>query len=118
MTIANLRVEHHDGMPVAFLDGDVDVANAARVAEELMAAVTNRASGLIVVLSDTRYLDSAGINLFFRLNEQLRARRQRLGLVLGSSAHLRRVLELSGVHTTIPVWEDLDAALAGIGIDE
>jgi anti-anti-sigma factor len=118
MTIANLRVEHHDGVPVAFLDGDVDAANAARVAEELMAAVTNRASALIVVLSDTRYLDSAGINLLFRVHEQLQARRQRLGLVLGSSAHLRRVLELSGVQTTIPVWEDLESALAGIRIDE
>ena len=118
MTIANLRVEHHDGTPVAFVDGDVDAANAARVADELMAAVTNRASALIVVLSDARYLDSAGINLLFRLHEQLRARRQRLGLVLGSSAHLQRVLELSGVQTTIPVWEDLEAALAGIGIDE
>ena len=118
MTIANLRVEHHDGMPVGFLQGDVDAANAARVAEELMAAVTNRAPALIVVLSDTRYLDSAGINLFFRLREQLQARRQRLDLVLDPSAHLRRVLELSGVQTTIPVWEDLEAALAGIGIDE
>jgi hypothetical protein len=38
--------------------------------------------------------------------------------VLGSSAHLRRVLDLSGVPTTIPMWEDLEAALAGIGIDE
>jgi anti-sigma B factor antagonist len=118
MTIANLRLEHHDGMPVVFLDGDVDAANAPRVTEEMMAVVTNRAPALIVVLSDTRYLDSAGINLLFRVHEQLEARRQRLGLVLDSSAHLRRVLQLSGVPTTIPMWEDLDAALAGIAIDE
>lgn len=118
MTIADVRVEYHDGMPVVFLDGDVDAANAPRVTEEMMAAVTNRAPALIVVLSDTRYLDSAGINLLFRVHDQLRARRQRLGLVLGPSAHLRRVLALSGVHTTIPMWEDLEAALAGMGIDE
>jgi anti-anti-sigma factor len=118
MTIATVRLEHHDGMPVVFLDGDVDAGNAPRVTEEMMAVVTNRAAGLIVVLSDTRYLDSAGINLLFRVHEHLRARRQRLGLVLGSSAHLRRVLDLSGVPTTIPMWEDLEAALAGIGIDE
>ena len=118
MTIANVRIEHHDGTPVAFLDGDVDAANAARVAEELMAAVSNRTRALIVVLSDTRYLDSAGINVLFRLHEQLGTRRQRLGLVLGASSRLRRVLELSGVQTAIPVSEDLEAALAGIGIDE
>lgn len=118
MTIANVRLEHHDGMPVVFLDGDVDAANASRVTEEMMAAVTNRAPALIVVLSDTRYLDSAGINLLFRVHDRLQARRQRLGLVLEPSAHLRRVLALSGVHTTIPMWEDLEAALAGIGTDE
>jgi anti-anti-sigma factor len=115
MTIANLRLEHHDGTPVAFLNGDVDAANAGRVGEELVAAVSNRAPALIVVLSEIRYLDSAGINLLFQLHDQLSTRRQRLGLVLGASAQLQRVLEISGVPTTIPVWEDVEAALAGIG---
>src|SRR6266516_3733623 len=114
MTIANLRVEHHDGTPVAFLNGDVDAANAPRVGDELIGAVTNRATGLIVVLSDIRYLDSAGINLLFRLHEQLGSRRQRFDLVVRPSAQLHRVLEVSGVRTTIPVWDDLDAALAGV----
>ena len=118
MTLANVRLEHHDGTPVAFLNGDVDAANASRVGEELIGAVTNRASGLVVVLSDIRYLDSAGINLLFQLYEQLGTRRQRLGLVLDASAQLGRVLEISGVRTTIPVWNDVDAALAGISGDE
>jgi anti-anti-sigma factor len=103
---------------VAFLNGDVDAANAGRVGEELIAAMTNRAPALIVVLSDIRYLDSAGINLLFQLHDQLSTRRQRLGLVLGASAQLGRVLEISGVPTTIPVWKDVDAALAGIRDDE
>jgi anti-anti-sigma factor len=118
MTLANIRVEYYDGTPVAFVDGDVDAANAARVAEELMAAVTNRALALIVVLSDARYLDSAGINVLFRLHQQLQTRRQRVGLVVGASARLGRVLELSGIPTTIPVFADLETALADIGIDE
>ncbi|HEV7460005.1 MAG TPA: STAS domain-containing protein [Solirubrobacteraceae bacterium] len=118
MTLATVRLEHHDGMPVVFLDGDVDAANADRVGDDLALAVTNRDAALIVVLSDARYFDSAGINLLFRLHEQLWSRRQRFGLVLGPSARLRKVLELSGVLTTIPVWEELEAALAGIRIDE
>ncbi len=118
MTIANVRLEHHDGTPVAFLSGDVDAANASRVGDELIGAVSNRAAGLIVVLTDIRYLDSAGINLLFGLYEQLGTRRQRFGLVLAPSAQLERVLQVSGVPTTIPVWADLDAALAEIGGDE
>jgi anti-sigma B factor antagonist len=118
MTNANVRLEHHDGTPVAFLNGDVDAANADRVGEELIAAVTNRAPALIVVLSDIRYLDSAGINLLFQLHDQLGTRRQRLGLVLGASSQLERVLEITGVPTTIPVWEDVEAALAGLSGDQ
>jgi anti-anti-sigma factor len=115
MTIAGVRIEHHDGLPVAILTGDVDAANAARVADELTGAMAHRAPALIVVLTEARYLDSAGINLLFRLHEQLGTRRQRLGLVLGESAQLRRALEVAGVLEAIPVWEDLPQALGAIG---
>jgi anti-anti-sigma factor len=114
VTVANVRFEHHDGLPVAILNGDVDAANTARVGEELTGAVANHAAALVVVLDEARYLDSAGINLLFRLRQQLGARRQRFGLVLDPSAPLRRALEVSGVLAAIPVWEDLPAALAGI----
>ena len=118
MTVAQIRVEHHDGVPVAFLGGEVDAANAPQVTEELMMAVTNRARALVLVLTDTRYLDSAGINLLFQLHQVLQSRRQRLGLVLDESAQLRRVLEISGVLSAIDAWEDLDGALDGITTDE
>jgi anti-sigma B factor antagonist len=114
MTVAQVRVEHHDGLPVAALQGDVDAANADRIAEELTGAVSNRAPALLVVLTETRYLDSAGINMLFRLRELLGARRQRFGLVLDESAPLRRALEVSGVLAAIPVWDALPGALAGI----
>jgi len=115
MTVAHVRIEHHDGLPVAVLNGDIDAANAARVTEELTTAMTNRAPALLVVLTEARYLDSAGINLLFRLHEQLATRRQRFGLVLGESAQLRRALEVAGVLDAIPVWEELPQALAAIG---
>ena len=117
MTVTNVRLEHYDGVPVAFLDGDVDAANAERVGEDLIGAVTNRSAGLIIVLSEARYLDSAGINLLFRLREQLATRRQRLGLVLSRSSRLRRAIEVSGVETAIPVWPELTEALADLGDD-
>jgi len=117
MTLSSMRIEHHDGVPVAFLDGDVDVANADRVGADLIDAVTNRAVGLVIVLSETRYLNSAGIGLLFRLNEQLATRRQRLALVLSPAAQLRRALEVSGVETAIPIRPDLPAALAQLGDD-
>ena len=61
MTIANVRLEQHDDTPVAFLNGDVDAANAFRVGEELIAAVTNRAqpgaviNGWTVVVTQTQF---------------------------------------------------------------
>jgi anti-anti-sigma factor len=117
MTVAQISVERHDGVPVAFVGGEVDAANAPAVTEELMAAVTNQAPALILVLSETRYLDSAGIHLLFQLHQVLQSRRQALALVVEARARLRRVLEISGVIGAIPVWDDLDAALSGIRPD-
>jgi anti-anti-sigma factor len=117
VTVANVRFEHHDGVPVAVLTGDVDAANTDRVDEELTGAVSNQAPALIIVLDEARYLDSAGINLLFRLHQKLGSRRQQFGLVLGTAAPLRRALEVSGVLGTIPVWADLPTALAGVRRD-
>ena len=50
--------------------------------ERLRAALTNRSLALIVDLSGTTYLDSAGITLLFALDAELQERRQRLHLVV------------------------------------
>jgi anti-anti-sigma factor len=110
-TSAEIAVDRRDSAIVARLSGEVDMTNSQYVAQELAGSVPNDAASLVVDLSETRYLDSAAIELLFDLARRLRRRRQTLHLVLPASSPLKRVLELTEIGTVAPVHESLDAAL-------
>jgi anti-anti-sigma factor len=114
MSLARVTFAHHDGVPVAALDGDVDAANARRVIEEVLAPLDNRTEGLVLDLTAARYLDSAGLNVLFELHDLLSARRQGFSILVAPAARLNRVLDISGVRATVPVCERLEDALAAV----
>jgi anti-anti-sigma factor len=112
-TPVEISVERRDGTLVAQLGGEIDMANAAHVRDELLASVPNDALALVIDLSTCRYLDSAGIEVLFDLSRRLGRRRQQLRLVVPPGSPLRRVIELTEVASVAPVHEGLDSALAG-----
>jgi anti-anti-sigma factor len=112
-TEADVTVELRGATVVAQLSGEVDMANAAYVHDELLRAVPNDAVALVVDLSPARYLDSAAIALLFDVARRLEARRQALRLVLPPGSPLERVLVLTEVGTVAPIHQDLASALAG-----
>jgi anti-anti-sigma factor len=111
-TSAEVAVERHGDLVVAHLSGEVDMANAAYVHDELIRSVPNDAAGLAIDLTETRYLDSAGIALLFDLAKRLGRRRQDLRLVLPPTSPLQRVLALTEVDSVAPIHHSLDSALA------
>jgi anti-anti-sigma factor len=110
--VAEIAVERHGGVLVARLSGEIDMTNARYIGDELTRSVPNDAVGLVVDLSETRYLDSAAIELLFELSRGLRRRRQHLRLVLPPSSPLRGVLLLTEVQSIAPLHDELDSALA------
>jgi anti-anti-sigma factor len=111
MSIAHVEREHHDGVPVVHVTGEVDTANARTVSEKLLSAVSNEAPGLVVDLAGTRYMDSAGLGMLFELHDRLATRRQALQLVVPDDTPVRRILTLVGMEGTVPVHATLAAAL-------
>lgn len=105
------------GVPVASLPADVDSANAAEVLNELTKEISNEPAGLVVDLSETRYLDSAGIEMLFQLRERLANRRQRLAVVVPAGSQLRRLLELTGVDRAVTITDELPPALSAVTED-
>jgi anti-anti-sigma factor len=97
---------------VARLSGEVDMTNAGYVRDEMLRSVPNDALALVIELSETRYLDSAAVELLFDLARRLGRRRQALKLVLPSSSPLSRVLTLTDVGSVAPIHDSLDSALA------
>lgn len=104
-----------NGLPVAAMPVDVDVANAAHVGDQLAGAVTHDAPCLVLDLTATRYLDSAGIDMLVKLAERLRNRRQALLLVLPEGSPLRRLLTVMGVDASLAVHASVVEAVASAG---
>ena len=111
-TSAEVAVERRGAILVARLSGEIDMTNSSYVGEELTRSVPNDVGALVVDLSETRYLDSAAIELLFDLARRLRRRRQALRIVLPAESPLKRVLQLTDIASAAPVHETLDSALA------
>lgn len=106
-----LEIERIDGVPIAHVTEDLDAANAATVQRQLASALGVDASILIVNLSDTRYLDSAGIDMLLRLSDRLDHRRAKLILVIPDASQLKRLAAIVGLPDAIAIHPTLPAAL-------
>jgi anti-anti-sigma factor len=113
-TLARLDDEWHDEVPVARLQGEVDASNVKEIGDRLHGLLSNRSVALVIDLSATTYLDSAGINLLFALAEELRGRQQRLALVVAERSPIARMVTLTGLDQTVPVRPTLPDALGEI----
>ncbi len=96
---------------LARVRGEVDLSNALAVQEQLLDAVPNSASALVLDLSDTGYLDSSGVRLIFELARRLSSRGQKLELVVPDDSVIKRVLVLTEVHQVVPMSKAVDSAL-------
>jgi anti-anti-sigma factor len=97
----NVRLDILSDVPVAAVDGDVDIANGETVRDLLLDGVRNGAPGLVVDLSATTYLDSHGIHLLLELARRLRVRQQGLRIVVPEHSFVRRLLILTSLDSEI-----------------
>jgi anti-sigma B factor antagonist len=109
--IAHVVAELHDTIPVARIEGEIDLTNAGPLGDRLRALLTNRSDALVVDLSPTTYLDSSGVTLLFGLVEELRRRQQELHLVVPDGSPLLRVIAIVGLGQAAPVHGSVEAAL-------
>jgi anti-anti-sigma factor len=109
--LARILPETHHGIPVARLEGEVDMTNAKSLGDRLRGLLTNRSVALVVDLGPTTYLDSSGITLLFGLADELRLRQQQLHLVVPDSSPVARVIAITGLNQIAPTHPTLDQAL-------
>lgn len=112
--LARVSVRDEARVRVAEVVGEIDASNAHDVKRRLIAALPNASHGMAIDMSRLEYLDSSGIALTFDLAERLRARGQRLVLVVPEDSVLRRTLEVTQTHLVAPLVTTLDQATAAI----
>ena len=112
MRLADVQFDSHECAVVARITGEVDLSNAGEIRTALIDAVRNDSLALVLELGDVDHLDSAGIQLIYRLREDLRARGQALGLVIPRRSAAHDALRLAGVSRHIQLVETIDEAIA------
>jgi anti-sigma B factor antagonist len=110
--IARIEDQLHGDVPVASVHGELDASNARELGDRLRSLLSNQLEAMVVDLSATTYLDSAGINLLFSLGEEMQAHQQQLTLVVREGSPIERMVELTGLGMSVRVCRTLDAALA------
>jgi anti-anti-sigma factor len=106
------RVEQ--GVPICAVQGEIDASNVESVLEQLLDRTPEDGPGLVLDLSETGYLDSAGVRILFELARRLRTRRQELRISLPSDGIVRRVLVLTAVADLVPLHDDAETAAAAL----
>ena len=96
-----LRSERTGEQHVIALCGELDLAGADQVTEELLRVEATDACEIVVDLSELRFIDSSGIRLIVEADGRSRADGNRSRLIRGP-ALVRRVFEIRGVTDRLP----------------
>jgi anti-anti-sigma factor len=96
-----------NGTEIVCVSGEIDLSNAARVRDAIGAAVLDLPV-VVLDLTGTAYVDSAGIALLFRLAERLSYNRQEFHLVVPPESPIRRVIRLTKLDQVVSVEDKVD----------
>jgi anti-sigma B factor antagonist len=97
----SISSERDGDVHVIGLFGELDLATADSVEQELRAVEATDASSIVVDLSGLTFMDSTGLRLVWQAEARSRADANRLTLLRGPRA-VQRVFEISGIAGTLP----------------
>jgi anti-sigma B factor antagonist len=105
-------------VPVAHVQGEIDLSNADEILLQAGLEVAVRGEGvpaLVLDLTGVSYIDSAGIRALLELSERLSAQGRSMRVVVGEEASIARVLELAGVPELLALAPTVEAAVVELG---
>lgn len=99
-------------MPVVVeLPAEIDVTNSGQVYDELVAALASGVRVVIANLVSTTFCDSSGVRAIIHAHETAVASNARLRLAVATEGSVRRVLELTGAASLMPLYPSLEEAV-------
>lgn len=107
----NVSERNADGVTVLTVGGELDVAASPELSEKLNHVIRQEAGDVVVDLSRVSFVDSTGLAVLLNALRRLTRARRRMAVVIGGGA-VQRAFEVTRLHWTFDVFEDVDAALA------
>lgn len=103
MTTAKVHTSAHDGSIHIDVSGEIDLANAAAIEDEIRGAITPYSHAVALDLGGLTYMDSAGIRVLYRIASRLHALQIMLELIVPLDSPTRQLIELSGFESIATV---------------
>ncbi len=98
--LARIERSERDGVSIVTAAGEIDISNVDLLRDAAM-ETPNHALGLVVDLSDARFIDSATVGLLFELQQSLARRSQGLRVVCPEGTPAERVLQMMSFDSQI-----------------
>jgi anti-anti-sigma factor len=105
------------GITIAELTGELDIASAPAVLEQLLRMLRPGSSRLVIDLSKVSFCDASGLAVLVSTERRARLLGGFLRLA-AVSPPTDRVLHITGLHRTFAIFPTVDAATAGPRIDQ
>ncbi len=108
-----LERSDRDGWAVLSVAGEVDVATAPRLREQLIELVNEGQYRIVVDLEAVEFLDSTGLGVLVGALKRVRTYDGELALVCTESRILK-VFEITGLTKVFPMHRSVDEAVAAV----
>jgi anti-anti-sigma factor len=102
-TQATVVVDRRDGTAHISVSGELDLANAKAVEQQILQGVSGRPTAVTLDLTGLRYIDSAGLWILFRLGTRLSTAGIAGEVLVPADGPVWRMVETAGVAAAIAV---------------
>jgi anti-sigma B factor antagonist len=103
--------ESLDGACVLTVAGELDMAAAPHLSEKLNTLIRSGGGDVVVDLERVSFVDSTGLAVLLNALRRLTRARRRMAVIIGNGA-VRRAFEVTRLHWTFDVFDDVESALA------
>lgn len=108
--------EELEGVRLLTVSGELDLSTAPRLEQPLDAALAGGNAAVVIDLSGCEFIDSTGIALIVRAWQRLDGDSETNGAghfaLCGLGDQVRRLLEVSGLESSLPIFNNRDEAFA------
>lgn len=106
------RREHGDGVVVLAASGELDLASCGQLEDALAQAIAANSTHVIVDLRGLQFIDSVGLSVLIKADQQVRNGGGRFGLVRGSG-QVQRLLDLTGLASRVALADTPEQLISG-----
>jgi anti-anti-sigma factor len=111
---ATFQLQVVESVPLIAVAGEIDLSNVAQFKSFVADAASKENGAMVLSLSGVSYLDSHMLAAIVDLSKRLRTNRRRLAICAPQGSPAGRILRVTGIDSTIEVFETDDEALQSV----